>query len=774
MEKQFVLTSDPDSASTPSGIKKTVTYDLGGGPLPCESSFYAAGYGDTIAIEHHTLKYFGLKHVDVANVVVNGATFTTAEDAVAAINSLDIWVENEGGGSGGGGIPEAPLDGKQYGRQSGTWTETTGGGGGGIPEAPEDGKTYGRKDGAWSEVSGGSGGGTAADVTVDNSGFENLTGSNVQEVLNDIDNKIGQGGGNTVTYDADGNVMAGETLIASFQDGEETFGNELTHTSIASFDRPEVRNPSPGIKQVIANPDLLSWSNGNADFKDPSPRGWRIPTLAEMQALDAAGRGAWTQLNNVNGRYLGGGENIFFPAAGRVNPSAGQGETAYYWTADARSEVLGQRMTFGRISVSFAGASNELLYPVRCVRDASVTDFEPCPTGEFQVGDIVWAKSNLIDVAKFAPTAESFGAYFQWGQNVAIGGDGEPLDIRHQLAYLSDVSRPTAPLTVRITNMLNIQSPAMFIAELHRPAEGEGTDSEIVLHGDDTTGVEGNDLTITIPFGYGAARFKTFPGVTDIDTGNVDSEGKPIFDRQYWTAWITAESSSAQSQLFIPKEAQQFDGFWMVGSAQTALSYWSDLDGTQTPYDFANTPMDSFRPQWSQDPVGMAVQIEGKTVLANDISELVFGEDYDSVTSIDDAVFQNFDNIRKLQLPRNIASIGEQNVYNLSNLTDFDLPPKLESIGVSAIYLIPITKLTIPQTLTSIGDTSLQHLEYLEDIQIGSFDISKCTIGYRAFRYVGAAISTPKVIRADSLALGEAFKAAFGTTFDGWEIIVNS
>ncbi len=184
--------------------------------------------------------------------------------------------------------------------------------------------------------------------------------------------------------------------------------------------------------------------------------------------------------------------------------------------------------------------------------------------------------------------------------------------------------------------------------------------------------------------------------------------------------------------------------------------------------------MDSFRPQWSQDPVGMAVQIEGKTVLANDISELVFGEDYDSVTSIDDAVFQNFDNIRKLQLPRNIASIGEQNVYNLSNLTDFDLPPKLESIGVSAIYLIPITKLTIPQTLTSIGDTSLQHLEYLEDIQIGSFDISKCTIGYRAFRYVGAAISTPKVIRADSLALGEAFKAAFGTTFDGWEIIVNS
>ncbi len=33
----------------------------------------------------------------------------------------------------------------------------SGGGGGGIPEAPQDGKTYGRKDGAWVEVTGSSG-----------------------------------------------------------------------------------------------------------------------------------------------------------------------------------------------------------------------------------------------------------------------------------------------------------------------------------------------------------------------------------------------------------------------------------------------------------------------------------------------------------------------------------------------------------------------------------------------------------------------------------------
>ena len=53
-----------------------------------------------------------------------------------------------------GGIPEAPTDGKQYGRQNEDWTEIIpplppplG-----VPEAPGDGNQYARKDGAWSAV----------------------------------------------------------------------------------------------------------------------------------------------------------------------------------------------------------------------------------------------------------------------------------------------------------------------------------------------------------------------------------------------------------------------------------------------------------------------------------------------------------------------------------------------------------------------------------------------------------------------------------------------
>lgn len=99
-----------------------------------------------------------------------------------------IW-EQAGAGSG-AGIPDAPADGKLYGRKNALWVEVTGGGGGGgtaedttydnatsgltatnvqdaldelaagsVQEAPVDGKQYARKDAGWTEVTGGGGSG---------------------------------------------------------------------------------------------------------------------------------------------------------------------------------------------------------------------------------------------------------------------------------------------------------------------------------------------------------------------------------------------------------------------------------------------------------------------------------------------------------------------------------------------------------------------------------------------------------------------------------------
>lgn len=70
----------------------------------------------------------------------------------------------EGGGT---SFPEAPRDGKLYGRKNAAWSEVkeNGGEGGGIPEAPSDGKLYGRKDKAWKEVESGRGVSSHNDLT---------------------------------------------------------------------------------------------------------------------------------------------------------------------------------------------------------------------------------------------------------------------------------------------------------------------------------------------------------------------------------------------------------------------------------------------------------------------------------------------------------------------------------------------------------------------------------------------------------------------------------
>ena len=46
-------------------------------------------------------------------------------------------------------LPDAPTDGKTYGRNNGAWTVVTEG----IPEAPLDGQQYARQNGGWFEVS---------------------------------------------------------------------------------------------------------------------------------------------------------------------------------------------------------------------------------------------------------------------------------------------------------------------------------------------------------------------------------------------------------------------------------------------------------------------------------------------------------------------------------------------------------------------------------------------------------------------------------------------
>ena len=93
---------------------------------------------------------------------------------------------------------------------------------------------------------------------------------------------------------------------------------------------------------MVSSPAGATWDNTNATGEtwvrtnDPCPPGWRVPTLAEFDALRNAGH-EWTTQSGVNGTGFGSGNNtIFLPAAGARNANGALGNVGtlgWYWSS---------------------------------------------------------------------------------------------------------------------------------------------------------------------------------------------------------------------------------------------------------------------------------------------------------------------------------------------------------------------------------------------------------------------------------------------------------
>ncbi|MDR0831011.1 MAG: Ig-like domain-containing protein [Prevotellaceae bacterium] len=99
-------------------------------------------------------------------------------------------------------------------------------------------------------------------------------------------------------------------------------------------------NSNGGTTWDDTNAAGTEWETGN----DPSPAGWRVPTLAQIETLLDTEKVAseWTRQNNINGRKftdLQNGNTLFLPAAGGRSDSdgtlygAGAGAVGYCWSS---------------------------------------------------------------------------------------------------------------------------------------------------------------------------------------------------------------------------------------------------------------------------------------------------------------------------------------------------------------------------------------------------------------------------------------------------------
>ncbi|MDR0873640.1 MAG: fibrobacter succinogenes major paralogous domain-containing protein [Prevotellaceae bacterium] len=107
-------------------------------------------------------------------------------------------------------------------------------------------------------------------------------------------------------------------------------------------------------------PKGTEWAAAN----DPSPAGWRVPALAEIQKLCDTEKVTeeWTTQNGVKGRLFtdkSTNNTLFLPAAGYHYSSNGDlynvGTFGYYWSSTQGDGIYAYRLVFGSI---YAGWTN--------------------------------------------------------------------------------------------------------------------------------------------------------------------------------------------------------------------------------------------------------------------------------------------------------------------------------------------------------------------------------------------------------------------------------
>ena len=128
------------------------------------------------------------------------------------------------------------------------------------------------------------------------------------------------------------------------------------------------------------------WNSGTEENPikteyDPCPKGWRVPTYAELDEL-SNNYSSWTSENNQNGRWFSGSESfsstvphVFLPAASYRGWSGGanlRGRNSYYWSSSPYYYSYGHAYCLGsyyyRDGVNMSYDTRADGYSVRCVQ----------------------------------------------------------------------------------------------------------------------------------------------------------------------------------------------------------------------------------------------------------------------------------------------------------------------------------------------------------------------------------------------------------------------
>lgn len=184
--------------------------------------------------------------------------------------------------------------------------------------------------------------------------------------------KYGQGYSD-VFYDDATTWEIMEGPISAIGGNKDAYSNTFFKASESPYDWTSPQN------------DML-WNSGteSAPVKteyDPCPKGWRVPTYAELHKL-IEHHSSWSKLDGQKGFYLSGdytyldnAPQVFFPAAGRLfndNGNAeGRGNRGHYWSSKSLGNGASSLFMYYSGDVYMSNGYIERAYghSVRCIQE---------------------------------------------------------------------------------------------------------------------------------------------------------------------------------------------------------------------------------------------------------------------------------------------------------------------------------------------------------------------------------------------------------------------
>lgn len=148
---------------------------------------------------------------------------------------------------------------------------------------------------------------------------------------------------------------------------------------------------------------------------------------------------------------------------------------------------------------------------------------------------------------------------------------------------------------------------------------------------------------------------------------------------------LSAETTDANTQIFVPKECGTVDVFYFVGTKEIVRSYVVDNQGIYHNFEMENTPIENFLEEnITNNGYGNEVSINGINIHKNNIVEIHFGESYNAITTIGNFFVHYFLNLQRVNFRglKNVTTVGKSFLEG-SPIATFDIAqlPNLRSVG---------------------------------------------------------------------------------------------